>query len=64
MDVAQIAQVGSPSSITEAPADAFVASFIGADQGKRALHLKQTPHGTVVVDADGRTQGALVEETP
>jgi len=25
------------------------------------LHLKQTPHGTVVVDADGRAQGTLVQ---
>jgi len=54
-------QVGSPSEITENPADDFVAAFIGADRGKRALHLKQTPHGTVVVDAEGRTHGALVD---
>lgn len=59
---AQIAQVGSPSEILENPASDFVASFIGVDKGKRALHLKQTAHGTVVVDSDGRTQGALVEE--
>ncbi len=61
---ARIAQVGSPSEITENPADDFVASFIGVDKGKRALHLKETPRGTVVVDAEGRTQGALVEESP
>ncbi len=59
---AQIAQVGSPSEILENPASDFVTSFIGVDKGKRALHLKQTTHGTVVVDSDGRTQGALVEE--
>ncbi|MEZ3159577.1 ATP-binding cassette domain-containing protein [Microbacterium sp. BWT-B31] len=59
---AQIAQVGSPSEIIENPATGFVASFIGADRGRRALRLKQTPHGTVVVDAEGRTQGALVSE--
>jgi osmoprotectant transport system ATP-binding protein len=59
---AQIAQVGSPDEIIENPADEFVASFIGADKGKRALSLKQTPHGTVVVDADGRAQGALVQQ--
>jgi osmoprotectant transport system ATP-binding protein len=60
---AQIAQVGSPSEILENPADDFVASFIGVDKGKRALRLKKTEHGTVVVDGDGRTQGALVEES-
>lgn len=56
---ARIAQVGSPSQIMEDPAPGFVSSFIGADTGKRALHLKETPRGTVVVDAEGRTQGAL-----
>ena len=59
---AQIAQVGSPSEIIEDPADEFVASFIGAEKGKRALHLKDTERGTVVVDAEGRTQGAIVRE--
>jgi len=59
---AQIAQVGTPSQIVEDPSSDFVASFIGADRGKRALRLKETPRGTVVVDADGRTQGALVGE--
>jgi osmoprotectant transport system ATP-binding protein len=59
---AQIAQAGSPSEIIEDPADEFVASFIGAEKGKRALHLKDTARGTVVVDAEGRTQGAIVSE--
>ncbi|MDQ2699251.1 MAG: ATP-binding cassette domain-containing protein [Actinomycetota bacterium] len=56
---AQVTQVGSPSEIIEDPADEFVASFIGAEKGKRALHLKETGRGTVVVDAEGRTQGAI-----
>ncbi|WP_295843534.1 ABC transporter ATP-binding protein [uncultured Microbacterium sp.] len=60
---AKVAQVGTPSQIVENPASDFVASFIGAVKGKRALHLKQTPTGTVVVDAEGRTQGALVEDS-
>ena len=60
---AKIAQVGTPSEIVENPASDFVASFIGAVKGKRALHLKHTANGTVVVDAEGRTQGALVEDT-
>ncbi|WP_278102077.1 ATP-binding cassette domain-containing protein [Microbacterium proteolyticum] len=59
---AHVAQVGAPSEIIENPASDFVASFIGAVKGKRALRLKTTEHGTVVVDAEGRTQGALVEE--
>ncbi|MFI8593673.1 ABC transporter ATP-binding protein [Microbacterium sp. NPDC078428] len=59
---ARIAQLGSPDEIMEKPASEFVETFIGADRGKRALSLKRTAHGTVVVDADGRTQGALVEE--
>jgi len=60
---AKIAQVGTPSEIVENPASDFVASFIGAVKGKRALHLKQTATGTVVVDAEGRTQGSLVEDS-
>ncbi|WP_251444154.1 MULTISPECIES: ABC transporter ATP-binding protein [unclassified Microbacterium] len=58
---ARIVQQGTPDEILTAPADEFVAAFIGADRGRRALHLKQTPHGTVVVDADGRAQGTLVQ---
>ncbi|MCS0499224.1 ABC transporter ATP-binding protein [Protaetiibacter mangrovi] len=58
---AQIAQIGSPSEITEAPASEFVASFIGTERGTRALHAKRTGAGTVLVDAAGRTQGVLVE---
>ncbi len=58
---AHIAQRGTPSEIIENPASDFVATFIGADRGRRALRLKRTPHGTVVVDTEGRTQGALVD---
>jgi osmoprotectant transport system ATP-binding protein len=59
---ARIAQVGAPAEILAHPADDFVASFIGADTGRRALHLERTPAGTVVVDAQGRTHGSLAEE--
>jgi osmoprotectant transport system ATP-binding protein len=58
---ARIVQRGTPEEILTAPADDFVAAFVGADRGRRALHLKQTPEGTVVVDADGRAQGTLVQ---
>jgi osmoprotectant transport system ATP-binding protein len=60
---ARIAQIGSPSEITENPANEFVASFIGVERGKRALSIKKTPRGTVVVDSEGRTQGVLVDGT-
>lgn len=61
---ARIVQAGSPEEIMAAPADDFVAAFIGADRGKRSLRLKTTPRGTVVVDADGRAQGTLAGEIP
>jgi osmoprotectant transport system ATP-binding protein len=61
---AKIAQVGSPSEIIEDPASDFVASFIGVDRGTRALTLKQTARGTVVVDSEGRTQGAIIGDAP
>lgn len=57
---ARIVQVGSPSEIIENPADEFVEAFIGAERGRRALTVKQTPHGAVVVDSEGRTQGRLL----
>lgn len=57
---ARTLQVGSPSEIIEAPADDFVAAFIGADRGRRALRIKHTPGGDVLVDGEGRTQGTLL----
>ena len=59
---AKIAQVGTPDEIIENPATDFVAEFVGVDRGARALRLKKTPHGTVLVDAAGRTQGLLQGE--
>ncbi|MDA4890331.1 ABC transporter ATP-binding protein [Microbacterium resistens] len=59
---ARIVQQGTPEEILQAPADDFVSAFVGADRGRRALHLKTTPQGTIVVDADGRMQGALRED--
>jgi osmoprotectant transport system ATP-binding protein len=61
---AAVAQVGTPEEIMAAPANDFVSSFVGLGKGKRALHLERTATGTIVVDSDGRTQGALVEEYP
>jgi osmoprotectant transport system ATP-binding protein len=59
---ARIVQVGSPSEIIENPASDFVSAFIGVERGRRALRIKQTPQGRVLVDSEGRTQGALVED--
>lgn len=59
---AQKLQVGSPSSIIEKPANDFVSSFIGAERGARALSIKHTPDGTVLVDQQGRTQGRLIQD--
>jgi osmoprotectant transport system ATP-binding protein len=57
-----IAQVGTPAQILAQPADDFVASFIGADTGKRQLFLqKRQGDGdiTLVVDREGRPTGVL-----
>ena len=55
----KISQAASPSEILARPADAFVADFVGADRGKRALHLTDVDGRSVVVDADGRPAGVL-----
>ncbi|MBN9632373.1 MAG: ATP-binding cassette domain-containing protein [Actinobacteria bacterium] len=57
-----VAQKGTPAEILASPADDFVASFVGADRGKRALHFEQTPTGSVLVDSEGRTAGVLSSE--
>jgi len=59
----RIAQVGSPTEIFSAPATDFVATFIGADRGKRALSIRNTPTGDILVDAEGRAAGVLVGDS-
>ena len=57
-----IAQAGTPAEILAAPADDFVASFIGADKGKRDLRLQERGDDgglTLVVDRNGRPVGVL-----
>ncbi|PJJ63391.1 ABC transporter ATP-binding protein [Compostimonas suwonensis] len=54
-----IEQVGSPTEILANPANEFVASFIGADRGKRVLHLDESSDRRVVLDGDGRPAGVL-----
>jgi len=60
---ARVAQIGTPDEIIENPASEFVADFVGVERGTRALHAKPTPRGTVLVDAAGRAQGVLVEDS-
>jgi osmoprotectant transport system ATP-binding protein len=55
----KISQAASPTEILARPADEFVADFVGADRGKRALHLTQVDGRSIVVDADGRPAGIL-----
>ena len=55
----RIAQVGSPAEILASPADDFVASFVGADRGKRALHLESHGGQDILVDSEGRLAGVL-----
>ncbi len=58
----RIAQRGTPAEILADPADDFVASFIGADRGKRELHVREVGGRRVLVDGDGRPAGVLTEE--
>ena len=60
----EIAQVGSPAEILANPADDFVETFIGADKGKRTLHLQRREQDgvTLIVDAEGRPAGILGED--
>ena len=59
-DGGRIAQVGSPADILANPADDFVASFVGADRGKRALHLERRADADLLLDSEGRLAGVLV----
>jgi osmoprotectant transport system ATP-binding protein len=56
----KIAQVGSPTEIIADPASSFVADFIGVEKGKRALSIRKTDKGEIVVDSEGRAAGMLV----
>lgn len=58
----KIAQVGSPTEIISEPANSFVEDFIGVRRGKRALSIRKTARGDIVVDSEGRAAGVLVRE--
>lgn len=55
----RIVQQGSRDDILENPADDFVREFVGLTGGRREMSLRETPHGTAVVDGSGRIQGIL-----
>jgi len=58
-----IAQAGTPAEILANPANDFVSTFIGADKGKRTLHLERGKDGvTLIVDDEGRPAGILRDE--
>ena len=57
----RIAQKGSPEEILARPASEFVASFVGADRGKRQLSVREVDGRRIVVDGDGRPAGILDE---
>jgi len=61
---ARIAQKGTPAEILANPASEFVASFIGAERGKRALSIRTVDGAQVLVDGDGNVAGRLVEAGP
>jgi osmoprotectant transport system ATP-binding protein len=56
-----IAQKGTPTEILSNPANDFVAEFIGATKGKRALHVESRAGREVVLDSEGRAAGVLVD---
>ena len=55
----EIAQRGTPTEILGAPADSFVAGFIGAERADRALHTVMVEGRQLAVDANGRPVGVL-----
>lgn len=60
----RIAQKGTPAEILANPASEFVASFIGAERGKRALSIQVIDGAQVLVDGDGNLAGRLAEAGP
>jgi osmoprotectant transport system ATP-binding protein len=55
----RMVQKGTPEEILAAPANDFVASFVGADRGKRALTQKKVGKSTVLIDGEGHAAGVL-----
>jgi osmoprotectant transport system ATP-binding protein len=57
----RIAQHGTPAEILAAPANDFVATFIGADRGRRSLRVVEQDGRSLVIDSAGRPAGVLDE---
>ncbi len=55
----RMVQKGTPEQILAAPANDFVATFVGADRGKRALKQKKVGTSTILIDGDGHPAGVL-----
>ena len=55
----RIFKTGTPEEILAAPANDFVATFVGADRGKRALTRKRVGSSTVLIHGDGHAAGVL-----
>lgn len=60
---AKLLQRGTPAEILTAPANDFVEAFIGADRGKRDLHVVSRDGVDLVVDSDNRVAGRLTRES-
>ncbi|RNE59463.1 ABC transporter ATP-binding protein [Cryobacterium tepidiphilum] len=60
----RVAQVGSPAEILARPADDFVARFVGADRGRRALHVVTQDGAELLMDSEGRVAGVLGHGKP
>ncbi|WP_374945366.1 ABC transporter ATP-binding protein [Agreia sp.] len=58
-----IAQKGSPTEILTNPVNDFVANFIGATKGKRALHIDHRDGRDIILDSEGRAAGVLVDRS-
>lgn len=58
---ARVVQQGSPADILARPANDFVAAFVGAERGKRALRVVEHDGQKIVVDAQNRVAGRLSE---
>ena len=60
----RIAQAGTPAEVVGAPADEFVADFLGVGRGSLDLHLERAGAGYLVVDGQGRPAGRLAGAPP
>lgn len=58
----KIAQVGAPADILAAPANDFVADFIGLTKGQRKLRIEKRGDESVLVDEHGKAAGVLAGE--